>query len=208
MKIKSSGVQKVYGLTGKYCAGKNLAGRLLEEAGCLVIDVDKLGHYVLEKEKQTIVGRFGSGILAPDGKIDRSKLGAIVFSDRRALKELEAIVHPGAVARTREIIKENSQKTPGQVVIINAALLFPSGLYRDCSRVLWVWAPLLVRLRRGRQRDKLNAIAVLKRIFSQKKLSLQLWKKHADIYTVSNPGSEESLARELMCFFESEGLLD
>lgn len=191
---------RVWGLTGKYCAGKNLAGQLLEKEGCVIVDVDKLGHRVLDEEKEAIARRFGSGVLGPRGELDRSRLGAIVFADPAALKELEAIVHPAAIARTWEIVLEN----PGRTVVVNAALLFPAAMYKNCDKVLWITAPVLTRIRRGMSRDGLALSAVLRRIWAQRKLRPQFWRKFADIHTIPNPGKGDVLARGLRNFLERE----
>lgn len=127
----------VWGLSGKYCAGKNRAGSLLEAAGCLVIDVDKLGHRALDENREEVVRRFGAEILGEDGRINRRTLGEKVFGRPGELKALEAIVHPWAIEESRRIIAAH----PDIPVVINAALLFPSGMHRLCSKVLWIKAP-------------------------------------------------------------------
>jgi dephospho-CoA kinase len=195
------GPARVWGLTGKYCAGKNQAGRILEQAGCLVVDVDKLGHRVLEESKPALIARFGPEVLDTEEKVNRRVLGQKVFNNPRALKELEAIVHPGAIHLTRRIILEN----PGRIVVINAALLFPSGIYQDCSRVLWINSPLTARIHRALSRDGLTLGAVFSRIWAQRKLSFNYWKKYADIEVVSNAGTEQDLALKLGDFLNRFG---
>jgi dephospho-CoA kinase len=85
--------QKVIGLTGTYCAGKNYIGRLMEARGLPVLDVDKLGHRAIETEQGAILERFGRDIL-----------GAKVFGKPDELAALEGIVHPAANAMTTEWI--------------------------------------------------------------------------------------------------------
>ena len=63
------------GLTGKCCAGKNYIAEILEKRGLPVLDVDKLGHKVLEIEKRTIFAQFGGDLQRTDGSLDGRLLG-------------------------------------------------------------------------------------------------------------------------------------
>ena len=183
----------VWGLTGKYCAGKNRAAALFAEAGCFIIDVDKLGHQALEAKKEDILRHFGEGILDDRGFIDRRTLGKRVFGRPRELKTLEAIVHPWAIEESRRLMAGHSDVP----VVINAALLFPAGMHRLCSRVIWVEAPLWTRIRRARRRDHLSCRQILKRIWSQRKLSPHSWRQYVDIKVIGNPDSSSLLKEEI-----------
>ena len=127
----------VWGLTGKYCAGKNRAAALLKKAGCPVVDVDKLGHQALEMKKEEVLRRFGKDVLDQRGLIDRRSLGKKVFGHPQNLQFLEAIVHPWVIEESRRLIACH----PGDFLVINAALLFPAGMHRLCSKVIWIYAP-------------------------------------------------------------------
>jgi len=190
----------VWGLTGLYCAGKNRAGSLLEEGGCHVIDVDKLGHLALEAEIDKVVARFGQEILNEKGELDRRSLGRKVFGKPDELKALEQIVHPWAIAESERIIADH----PGQPVVINAALLFPSGMYRLCSKVIWIKAPFLTRINRARRRDGLTFGEILKRFWSQRKLSPQPWRKDVDIESMGNPNASNALETQIRNFLKRE----
>ncbi len=184
----------IIGVTGKYCAGKNEVGRILKNKGMYQIDVDTLGHEVLEKEKEQIICRFGRQVLTPDGVVDRRSLGEIVFKDRNALNDLEEILHPGMVKRTEELIREHREGGG----VVNAAVLFKMGLHRLCDRVFWVQAPLILRIRRGRKRDGLSYPAIIRRIWTQKALNPNKWKDVVDIYRVDNLGSPSRLEKTVM----------
>jgi dephospho-CoA kinase len=175
----------IIGLTGTYCAGKNYVGRLLEERGLPVLDVDKLGHAALETEKQAILDRFGRDILSPGGSgaIDRKLLGAKVFGRPPELAALEAIVHPAANRMTVEWIA--AQKGP---CVVNAALLHRSQVFRDLDAVILVEAPWLVRMFRARKRDRLSWRVLFRRFNSQKEFRSQYFKENTDIYRVENRG--------------------
>src|SRR3954447_5819908 len=92
------------GLTGNIACGKSTVGRLLVARGAEYVDADRLVHALLEPgtpETARIVERFGREVQAADGRIDRPRLGGIVFAEPAALRDLEAIVHPGVRAEIR-----------------------------------------------------------------------------------------------------------
>ena len=107
----------VIGVSGKYCSGKDTAVRFLGEEGFREIDVDRIGHGVLEELKEEIAAEFGSSILDARKNVDRGKLGSVVFADRAKLSKLESIVHPLMVDRVKE-------QMGGEKTAINAAVLF------------------------------------------------------------------------------------
>jgi dephospho-CoA kinase len=178
----------VIGVAGEYCAGKSTVSRILTEYGFREIDVDAYGHRALKIQKDEITAVFGTGILNDNGEIDRKRLGKIVFSDREKKRRLEEIVHP---AMTAEVIKEVEQSQGNTV--INAAILFQMGLHNVCDLVIWVSAPLLIRILRARKRDQLPLGEIWKRIMSQKKLSSYIPRKNVDIKRVRSFGGEQSV---------------
>lgn len=133
----------VVGVAGKLGSGKSAVAGVLADAGYRVIDVDRLGHRALVTERDRIVSAFGRGILFPDGQIDRRRLGALVFRTAEARRRLEAIVHPVMVRGVTALVT-----AAPAAVVIDAALLHPMGLDALCDLVLWVRAPLLMRLYR------------------------------------------------------------
>ena len=174
--------KKIIGLTGPYCAGKNHVAKLLEQRFFPVLDVDKLGHQVIETEKERLLVRFGEDILAPQGVIDRKKLGQKVFGRPKELADLEEIIHPAVNMKTLEWINNRKEK----LCFINAALLHRSSAFENLDAVILVHAPLLTRLLRAKKRDRLPWVSIIKRFWSQRKFKYQLFKKKTDIYNVSN----------------------
>lgn len=126
----------IIGLTGNIATGKSSVLRMLERLGAKAIDADALAHQVMEPQTPVwlaIVEAFGEGILQPDGRIDRKRLGGIVFSDPAALKRLERMVHPAVIARTMEMIQQATQP----IVAIEAIKLIEAGMHHQCHS-LWV----------------------------------------------------------------------
>jgi dephospho-CoA kinase len=126
----------IVGLTGNIGTGKSTVAAMLLGFGADVIDADKVAHEVMRPGTPVhtqIVDVFGPSVLTPDGEIDRKRLGAIVFSDSKALARLEAIVHPA----TLEAIDRRIASTSADVVIIEAIKLIESSLARKCDTI-WV----------------------------------------------------------------------
>jgi len=175
------------GLTGKYCAGKNYIAEILEKRGLPVLDVDKLGHKVLEIEKQTIFNQFGDDLRKADGTLDRRLLGERVYRNPEKLAQLEAIVHPGANRLTDEWIAEK-QNSGSKACVINAALLHKSSVFNRLDCIIIVTASYLTRLIRARRRDRLPWKEIIKRFAGQKDFSSQYLSINAEIYKVENCG--------------------
>jgi len=182
----------VLGLTGPYCAGKDAAARALERRGFRVLDVDAIGHEVLEERREAIVAAFGSGVRRADGSIDRRALGRIVFADPAALARHEAIVHPAMVERVRA--RAAAEQAAGRDVAVNAALLRRMGLDRLCDAVLEVRALFPVRLLRGLRRDRLGLVQVLQRMWSQRS---RVQRPGSQRSRVQRPGSQRRGGRRL-----------
>jgi len=126
----------IIGLTGNIACGKSQVAAMLQELGAELIDADRVAHELLEPdtdEYTRIVERFGREILQPSGAIDRRKLGAIVFADAQALRDLEQILHPGVRPR----IRARFAAAQRPVVVVEAIKLLEVGLYLETDAV-WV----------------------------------------------------------------------
>ncbi len=183
----------VVGVGGAYCSGKSTVAQFLIDAGYREINVDALGHRALVDCREEVVAEFGSAILGADGTIERSALRAMVFGEAAALRRLERIVHPRMVAMAREIINQNRDAP----IVMHAALLFHMRLDVLCDTVIWVRAPLLLRIRRGLRRDNSSVRDVLRIIWLQRKLGVQSDADSVDIHTVENRGNHAQLMEQL-----------
>ncbi|MCG7525685.1 dephospho-CoA kinase [Streptomyces sp. OfavH-34-F] len=116
------------GLTGGIGAGKSEVSRLLVGHGAVLIDADRIAREVVEPGTPglaAVVQEFGTGILAPDGTLDRPALGAVVFADPDRLAALNAIVHPLVRDRSAEL---EQAAGPDSVVVHDVPLLTENGL--------------------------------------------------------------------------------
>ena len=141
----------VIGFTGPTGAGKTSALRALERLGGLVLDCDAVYHDLLRTDstlRDAITGAFGQ-VFAPDGTLDRQRLGTVVFSDPAALDTLNRIIY----ARLPRELLRRMDESSAPVVGIDAINLVESRLCRLCRRTVAVLAPSEQRVRRIMARD-------------------------------------------------------
>jgi dephospho-CoA kinase len=116
------------GLTGGIGSGKSTVAGLLVERGAVLVDADAIARQVVEPGQATLarlVERFGPGILAPDGSLDRAGLAAIAFADPAARADLDAIVHPAVGAAMLDRLDE--ERATDHVVVLDIPLLAEGG---------------------------------------------------------------------------------
>lgn len=133
----------VIGLTGPIGCGKSTVAAMLGELGGCVIDADALARDVTapgEPALSAIRARFGDAVFEPSGVLDRAALGRIVFSDPEALRDLEAIVHPG-VRRLVEERLERARRAGDPFVVVEAIKLVEGGLAERCDEVWLIECP-------------------------------------------------------------------
>jgi len=116
------------GLTGGIGAGKSTVSAMLAERGAVIVDADAITRDVQQPGRPVLaamVERFGPTILQPDGSLDRAAVAEIVFNDRDALADLNAIVHPAVGA---EIVRRmQAEADTDHVVVLDVPLLVESG---------------------------------------------------------------------------------
>jgi len=175
-------------VAGPIAAGKNFVCSILEERGFFCLDADQEIHKIIGDKQAEIFSRFsqiaasrGINLRAADGSLDRRALGKLLFKDSALLAEQEKILYPEFVARVQALIDAENESKPetARGLAINAALLYKTpSLLRQCKKIIYVDAPLLVRAWRIRRRDRLTLLQIIRRIKSQKGL-LQEYKRFA-----------------------------
>ena len=162
------------GLTGGIATGKSTVSRFLQQSGIPVIDADEIARDVVrpgQKAHASIVEKFGRDILQENGEIDRERLGALVFSDERARRDLEAITHPEIfreiARRIRDITSAGSHAARHKMIVIDAALLFESGLYQSMDKNILIRTEPELQIQRLMTRDGLSEAEARRRIESQ-----------------------------------------
>lgn len=147
-----SGPALIVGLTGGIASGKSSVARLFEALGVPVVDADAIAREVVAAGTpglDAVRARFGDGIIAADGQLDRAALRARVFSDDGARKQLEAILHP----RIRRIMDERLRAASAPYAIAMIPLLLETGQQDRFDRVLVVDVTQATQLQRAQARD-------------------------------------------------------
>lgn len=141
----------VVGLVGRAGSGKTTVARALAADGAAIVEADRVGHDVTDGDpavRAALERSYGPDVYRPDGTLDRARVAARVFSDPRALAELNALVHPRIVERIRGTLADHRAAGWPGVIVVDAALMLDWGLDRDCDAVLAVVAPEKVQLAR------------------------------------------------------------
>lgn len=152
-------------LTGGIGSGKSTVAEIFEELGALIIDSDQLSREVIERGTpgfDQVIARFGDAILK-EGEIDRGALGAVVFADEVARRELESIIHPLVRERAEKIA---SRAGENRIVINQIPLLFETQGASRFQLVITVAASEELRRERLRERG-LKDYEISKRIAAQ-----------------------------------------
>ena len=178
------------GLTGGIASGKSTVSARLAELGAVIIDYDRLARDVVEPGSHAldlIARRFGPSVITADGTLDRPGLGAIVFAEPAALKDLEAITHPAIrnLAASRE-----ASAGPDDVVIHDNPLLVEMGAADACDVVIVVDVPEDVQVARMVSDRGMTEADARARIAAQATREARL--AAADV-VIDNTGSLEAL---------------
>ncbi len=188
----------VIGLTGNIATGKSVVRRMLEHLGAYGIDADALAHRAISKGApgyQKVVDLFGRWILAPDGQIDRAKLGRIVFADPSALSQLEAIVHP----LVRQAIQILAQRAPQKVVVIEAIKLLEGPLREMCDSIWVTHIPKETQIQRLVSKRKMSPEEALQRVEAQ---APQAEKRAAADVLIYNQGTFEDTWKQVVAAWQ------
>ena len=140
------------GLTGGIASGKTTAAERFQELGVPVIDADEVARAVVlpgSTGLAQVVARFGEGILAADGQLDRRALRNLVFSDLAARKQLEAILHPLIQAET----ERRAAEVQSPYLVLAVPLLVEGGRFERFDRILVVDVDEEIQLDRVMARD-------------------------------------------------------
>ncbi|HQA30550.1 MAG TPA: dephospho-CoA kinase, partial [Propioniciclava tarda] len=155
------------GLTGGIASGKSAVAELLRAKGAVIVDADVLAREVVEPGTPAlaaIVDRFGRGVLLPDGRLDRARLGQLVFSDADARADLNAIVHPAVRRRAAEL---EADAPAGSVVVHAIPLLVETGQAASFDMVVVVDADPTIQVDRLRARNGLSRADAEARLAAQ-----------------------------------------
>lgn len=183
-------------LTGGIATGKSFCLSRFAALGAAVIDADLLARDALSSGSQglrRVVERFGPGVLQRDGILDRAALARVVFGDRAARADLEAIVHPEVYARIRAWFADLPAGT--SVGLADIPLLFETGRERDFEAVVVCACEPAEQFRRLVARDRLTAEEAQARLAAQWPIAEKVRRAHHVIRTDGTLADTEAQVR-------------
>jgi len=161
-----------------------------------VIDADELAHRLLEEPqiKNRVVEIFGTEILAPDGRVDRSKLGQRVFNNSSELAQLNKLLHGPVLQRIQQLIEKYRQQDWVKAIVLDMPLLVEVGWADRCDKLIFVDCRDSLRAERLRRAGSLDAQELKRRENFQ--ISLDKKKRLAD-NIVDNNSDFSTLVRQV-----------
>lgn len=171
----------IIGITGSIACGKSTISNYLKSKGYIVIDADRIGHEALDDDyvKEKLIVAFGNEILE-DNKINRQKLGELVFGNSSNLNVLNSIIHPEIRKKILEKIDKNNDK---ELIFIDVALLFEAKFDDLVDKIIVVYVDENTQLTRLMKRNSISKKEALSRIVSQMS---PIEKAKLGDYTVNN----------------------
>lgn len=130
------------GLTGGIGTGKSTVASILRDRDCMILELDPIGHELLEPEQAAydeVIGDFGLGILGDGAVIDRAKLGAIVFADPARRARLNEILHPRILDVVRQWFTALDRPGGPDLAFVEAALILEAGFQNELNRIIVCW---------------------------------------------------------------------
>ena len=190
----------IVGITGGTGCGKTTLLNVIAEKGGLILDCDAIYHQLLAADRNllnAIEARFPGTV--ENGILQRKKLGAIVFSDEKALKALNKITH-GAIKA--EVLRRLAHKP--QLAAIDAIGLFEGGLAALCDVTVAVTAPEEVRIQRLMLRDRISEDYARSRIAAQHD---EAWFRERCDHILENAGTEPEFREKCLAFLKNSNII-
>ena len=190
----------IIGITGGTGCGKTTLLKVIEEKGGLILDCDAIYHQLLAADGNllnAIETRFPGTV--ENGILQRKKLGSIVFSQAKALEDLNQITH-GAIKA--EVLRRLAHKP--QLAAIDAIGLFEGGLAELCHRTVAVTAPVEVRVQRLMLRDSISEDYARSRIAAQHD---EAWFRERCDHILENAGTEPEFREKCLAFLENSDII-
>jgi len=187
----------VVALTGGIGAGKSLVAQYFSELGARVVDADQLSRIAIERGSEgfdEVITRFGESVLR-NGDIDRKALGEIVFKDKSAKADLEAIIHP----RVRELFFEVvNDLAADEILIYEIPLLVETGAASNFDQIITVEADIEIRKSRLLKRGMFIS-EIESRLAAQ---ASPAEREAVATHIIENSGDEDQLLRKVENLWE------
>ena len=191
----------IIGITGGTGCGKTTLLKVIAEKGGLILDCDAIYHQLLATDASllnAIENRFPGTV--EDGQLHRKKLGAVVFSDKSALLDLNKITH----SAIKEEVLRRLESRP-KLAAIDAIALFEGGLAELCGITVAVTAPAEVRVQRLMKRDSISENYARSRIAAQHD---EAWFRQRCDWILENNGTEMQFREKCLAFLENLDIIE
>lgn len=196
----------IMGLTGGIASGKSTVSAMFVDKGARLIDADVIarevmlpGHPVLAAAVQ----HFGSGILHPDGTLNRARLGEIVFRDQESRKLLNSLTHPAIRREIKARMHSMEEEEPRRLIIVDIPLLYESELDNLFREIVVVYVPREVQLTRLMKRDGMTLQQAEERLKAQ--MDIELKRSKAD-HVIDNSGDPAVTLQQVAALWDRLGL--
>lgn len=194
------------GLTGGIAAGKSSVGEMFVALGAHLVQADAIAHQLMqpgESVYQEVVQHFGSGILDPDGRINRARLAQAAFGEPSHIRELNQIVHPPVIRRHDEWMEEMGRRDSRAIAIVEAALILEAGLVNHFDQLIVVTCKPEQRVERWAGRVHVDMETARKEVL--RRMAAQLPDeekiKVAD-HVIDNSGSLDDTAQQVKSVYQ------
>ena len=197
------------GLTGGIASGKSVVGEMFAALGAHIIQADEISRQLMEPGEEVyreVVRHFGSGILNPDGSVNRSRLAENAFGTSAGItetkparvQELNQIVHPAVIRRQQEWMEQVAQRDPRAVAIVEAALILEAGMAESLDRLVVVTCSAEQRVERWATRLKVDKEAARHEVARRMAAQLPEEEKiEAADYVIDNSGTLRETRRQV-----------
>jgi dephospho-CoA kinase len=174
-------------LTGGIATGKSYVANRLKEAGVPIVDADALAREVVTPGSPALAAirkRFGPDAVRRDGTMDRVRIAQVVFKDKRARLDLEAIIHPAVIKAINDFFNALPKRTPFAVADI--PLVYETNREKEFDAVIVVACPREMQLQRLMERNQLSKEDAERRLAAQLPIDAKVKKA---TYVIKNDGS-------------------
>lgn len=188
------------GLTGGVACGKTTVAEMLRRRGAHVIYADEIAHQLLAPGQpvyEEVVKEFGSGVLQPDGRIDRARLADAAFG-RGRVQELNKIIHPPVITRQEQWMDEVGQKDAHAIAVVEAALILEAKVGRRFDKLVVVTCKPEQKAERYAARHRISVEAARAEVARRSAAQLpDAQKAAAAHFLIDNSGSREETERQV-----------
>jgi dephospho-CoA kinase len=194
---------RLIGLTGGIATGKSTVARMLTDRGATVVDADELARRVVEPGQPAyaaVVERFGPEVVNADGTLDRGRLGAVVFADPDARRDLERITH-GRIGELMQRRIADAVAHDAPVTVVDIPLLYEATRDDMFEGVLLIYAPRAEQLRRMMLRDGFSESEATARLDAQLPIES---KRNLATWVIDNGGDLRDTERQVAAWWGEE----